>query len=75
MMMRRRLADAKFHLAIAEASHNLVLIQMMRGLFDLLQFNVVLGRRKVYSEDTVLINCDQHFQVMNAIERRDPEAT
>lgn len=36
-------ADANFHLAIAEASHNLVLIQVMRGVFDLLQFNVALG--------------------------------
>ncbi|AXF45990.1 transcriptional regulator LldR [Acinetobacter johnsonii] len=68
-------ADAKFHLAIAEASHNLVLIQMMRGLFDLLQFNVALGRRKVYSEAHRFDQLhDQHFQVMNAIERRDPEA-
>ena len=68
-------ADAKFHLAIAEASHNLVLIQMMRSLFDLLQFNVVLGRRKVYSESHRFDQLhDQHFQVMAAIERRDPEA-
>ncbi|OTG69178.1 transcriptional regulator LldR [Acinetobacter sp. ANC 4470] len=68
-------ADAKFHLAIAEASHNLVLIQMMRGLFDLLQFNVVLGRRKVYSESHRFDQLhDQHFRVMAAIECRDPEA-
>lgn len=39
-------ADAEFHLAIAEASHNVVLIQMMRSLFDLLQYNVLLGRKK-----------------------------
>ena len=69
------IADAKFHLAIAEASHNLVLIQMMRGLFDLLQYNVVLGRRKVYTEAHRLDQLhDQHFQVMDAIERQDPEA-
>ena len=69
------IADAKFHLAIAEASHNLVLIQMMRGLFDLLQYNVVLGRRKVYTESHRFDQLhDQHFQVMHAIERRDPEA-
>ena len=69
------IADAKFHLAIAEASHNLVLIQMMRGLFDLLQYNVVLGRRKVYTEAHRFDQLhDQHFQVMNAIERQDPEA-
>ena len=68
-------ADAEFHLAIAEASHNLVLIQMMRGLFDLLKYNVVLGRRKVYSESHRFDQLhDQHFQVMDAIERRDPDA-
>ncbi|MBI1453245.1 transcriptional regulator LldR [Acinetobacter sp. FL51] len=68
-------ADAEFHLAIAEASHNLVLIQMMRGLFDLLQYNVVLGRRKVYTEARTYDQLrDQHFNVMDAIERRDPEA-
>lgn len=66
------IADAKFHLAIAEASHNLVLIQMMRGLFDLLQYNVVLGRRKVYTEAHRFDQLhDQHFQVMDAIERQD----
>lgn len=69
------IADAKFHLAIAEASHNLVLIQMMRGLFDLLQYNVVLGRRKVYSEAHRYDQLrDQHQQVMDAIEQHDPEA-
>jgi len=68
-------ADASFHLAIAEASHNVVLIQLMRSLFDLLQFNVVLGRRKVYSEAHRFDQLqDQHFKVMAAIERQDPEA-
>lgn len=68
-------ADAKFHLAIAEASHNVVLIQLMRSLFDLLQFNVVLGRRKVYSESHRFDQLqDQHLNVITAIERQDPEA-
>ena len=69
------MADAEFHLAIAEASHNIVLIQMMRSLFDLLQYNVLLGRNKVYNHP---VNGDllseQHFQVMDAIDRQDPEA-
>ena len=48
---------------------------MMRGLFDLLQYNVVLGRRKVYTEARTYDQLrDQHFNVMDAIERRDPEA-
>ena len=69
------IADANFHLAIAEASHNLVLIQIMRGLFDLLQYNVMLGRRKVYTTPRHFeLLYDQHFQVMDAIERQDPEA-
>lgn len=72
---RAAVADAEFHLAIAEASHNIVLIQMMRSLFDLLQYNVLLGRKKVYNDP---VNGDllseQHFQVMDAIDRKDPEA-
>ena len=34
-------ADVRFHLAIAEASHNVVLLQTMRGFFDLLQSSVM----------------------------------
>lgn len=68
-------ADAAFHLAIAEASHNVVLIQMMRSLFDLLEHNVVLARRKIYSEAKQFDQLqDQHWVVMQAIERGDPEA-
>lgn len=65
--------DANFHLAIAEASHNLVLIQMMRELFDLLQFNIILGRRKVYTEPIRFDQLhQQHFNVMTAIEQKNP---
>ncbi|MFB2537695.1 MULTISPECIES: transcriptional regulator LldR [unclassified Acinetobacter] len=66
------IADAEFHLAIADASHNAVLIQMMRTLFDLLQYNVVLARKKIYnvakSADQL---AEQHLAVMRAIERGD----
>ena len=34
-------ADALFHLAIAEASHNAVLLHTIRSLFELLEHNVV----------------------------------
>ncbi|MEB3754208.1 transcriptional regulator LldR [Acinetobacter sp. MD2(2019)] len=67
-------ADANFHLAIAEASHNSVLIQMMRSLFNLLQYNVVLGRRKIYTDSHKFEQLHlQHSQVMDAIDRQDPE--
>ena len=68
-------ADAAFHLAIAEASHNVVLIQMMRNVFTLLRHNVVLARRKLYTEQKRFNQLSlQHAEVLAAIERRDPEA-
>lgn len=65
-------ADANFHLAIAEASHNVVLIQLMRNVFELLHHNVVLARHKMYT-DTVMANQlnEQHAELLNAIEQKD----
>lgn len=69
------IADANFHVAIAEASHNVVLIQMMRSLFDLLQYNVFLGRKKVYEHPRSADQLsDHHFQIMDAIDRQDAQA-
>lgn len=65
-------ADAHFHLAIAEASHNVVLIQLMRNVFELLHHNVVLARHKMYT-DTVMASQlnEQHAELLNAIEQKD----
>jgi GntR family transcriptional repressor for pyruvate dehydrogenase complex len=43
-------ADAAFHLAIAEASHNAVLLHTIRGLFDLLKRNVVTNIGGMYAQ-------------------------
>ena len=43
-------ADAAFHLAIAEASHNAVLLHTIRGLFDLLKRNVVTNIGGMYQQ-------------------------
>ncbi|TBV07376.1 FCD domain-containing protein [Phytopseudomonas dryadis] len=43
-------ADASFHLAIAEASHNAVLLHTIRGLFDLLKRNVVTNIGGMYAQ-------------------------
>ena len=68
-------ADVRFHLAIAEASQNAVLLQMMKNVFHLLRHNVVLARRKIYTEhydfDTLHA---QHFAILKAIEQHDTEA-
>jgi GntR family transcriptional repressor for pyruvate dehydrogenase complex len=45
-------ADASFHLAIAEASHNAVLLHTIRGLFDLLKRNVVTNIGGMYKQRT-----------------------
>lgn len=45
-------ADATFHLAIAEASHNAVLLHTIRGLFDLLKRNVVINIGGMYKQRT-----------------------
>ena len=37
------IADADFHLAIAEASHNIVILQIMRMLFELVKKNITVS--------------------------------
>ena len=41
--------DAGFHLAIAEASHNAVLLHTIRGLFDLLKRNILTNIGGLYA--------------------------
>lgn len=44
-------ADAQFHLAIAEASHNVVMVQVMRSLFDLVTVSVADNRRIMFNHE------------------------
>ena len=62
-------ADARFHLAIAEASHNMVLLHTIRGLFDLLKRNVVTNIGGMYAlrAETRLMLVQQHQQLFDAI--------
>lgn len=65
-------ADARFHLAIAEASHNAVLIQMMRGLFDLLRSTVTESRQRMYLlPDMQAQLLQQHRAIKDAIVQGD----
>ena len=70
-------ADARFHLAIAEASHNAVLLHTIRGLFDLLKHNVVtnIGGLYLQRSETRERLREQHRQLFEAIiEGRADEA-
>src|SRR5690606_13591983 len=62
-------ADARFHLAIAEASHNAVLLHTIRGLFDLLKRNVVTNIGGMYAqrEETRSMLITQHRALFEAI--------
>jgi len=67
-------ADAAFHLAIAEASHNLVLLQVMRGLFELLQTNISQSREKLYTSARTFEPLSvQHREMMDGVLAGDPE--
>lgn len=68
-------ADARFHLAIAEASHNLVLVQVMRGLFTLLQTNISQSRQALYRDPrTGPALAQQHQALRDAILAGDAPA-
>ncbi|MCF7203708.1 GntR family transcriptional regulator [Pseudomonas oligotrophica] len=70
-------ADAQFHLAIAEASHNAVLLHTIRGLFDLLKRNVVTNIGGMYAlrDETRHMLMNQHRELYEAImARRADEA-
>lgn len=67
-------ADVRFHLAIAEASHNLVLLQTMRGFFDLLQSSVQHSRQHMYTTPAIFTQLtEQHHELLQAILAADPE--
>ncbi len=66
------IADVDFHLAIAEASHNLVLLHVMRSMFQLLHRSIELSFQKLYlapSAPTAIP--EQHRMIMDAILQGD----
>jgi GntR family transcriptional repressor for pyruvate dehydrogenase complex len=63
------IADANFHLAIAEASHNAVLLHTIRGLFDLLKRNVLTNIGGMYKQrsETRDMLISQHRELFTSI--------
>ena len=69
-------SDAQFHLAIAEASHNAVLVQLMGSLFELVLGTVAQNRRLMFVHDdlsTLEHLTAQHHNLMQAIVDGEPE--
>ncbi len=67
--------DAEFHMAIVEACHNVVMLHIMRSMFDLLQEGIFFNRKIMFQQrmtrDSLL---DQHRAINVALQARDPVA-
>ncbi|WP_372570466.1 FCD domain-containing protein [Ruegeria jejuensis] len=67
--------DAQFHMAIIEASHNVVMLHMMRSMFDLLRQGVFYNRQIMFRQRTTRSALlDQHRAINTALQARDPDA-
>lgn len=67
--------DAQFHMAIIEASHNVIMLHMMRSMFELLRQGVFYNRQMMFrnrmTRDSLL---DQHRAMNTGVQSRDPAA-
>ncbi len=67
--------DADFHLAIIEASHNVVMLHMMRSMYELLREGVFYNRQIMFRQRTTReALLDQHRQINAALLARDGPA-
>ncbi|MCB2136781.1 MAG: FCD domain-containing protein [Rhodobacteraceae bacterium] len=67
--------DAEFHMAIIEASHNVIMLHMMRSMFDLLREGVFYNRQIMFRQRTTRSALlDQHRAINDALQARDPAA-
>ncbi|QHQ35973.1 FadR/GntR family transcriptional regulator [Algicella marina] len=64
--------DVEFHMAIIEASHNVVMLHMMRSMFGLLKEGVFYNRQTLFSlRPTRRDLLDQHRAINDALQARD----
>lgn len=67
--------DVDFHMAVAEASHNVALVHVMRGIFNLMRINMLRSREALcHQPENVALLDEQHAQIAKAIAARDPAA-
>ncbi|OIQ28654.1 MAG: GntR family transcriptional regulator [Alphaproteobacteria bacterium MedPE-SWcel] len=67
--------DAQFHSAILEASHNVVMLHMMRSMFDMLRKGVFYNRQIMFRQHTTCeALLEQHRAINAALQDRDPLA-
>jgi GntR family transcriptional repressor for pyruvate dehydrogenase complex len=67
--------DAAFHMAIIEAGHNVIMLHMLRSMFDLLRDGVFYNRQVMFRNRTTREQLlDQHRAMNDAVQSRDPDA-
>lgn len=67
--------DAEFHMAIIEASHNVIMLHMMRSMFDLLRQGVFYNRQVIFRRKTARATLlGQHRAIRDALLARDAAA-
>ena len=65
--------DAEFHLSIIEASHNVIMLHMMRSMYELLREGVFYNRQVMFRQRTTRDELlEQHKAINTAIQERDP---
>lgn len=68
-------ADAELHFLIYDASHNVVLMQVMRALSGMLYKGILDNRQKLFARPEVReVLLLQHRAIFEAVMARDPEA-
>lgn len=67
--------DANFHLAIIEASHNIIMLHMMRSMYELLREGVFYNRSIMFKQRATRDILLEHHRAINAaIQLRDAAA-
>ncbi|MEM6587536.1 MAG: FCD domain-containing protein [Pseudomonadota bacterium] len=67
--------DAEFHMAILEASHNVIMLHMMRSMFQLLREGVFYNRQIMFKQRTTRdALLGQHRAINDALQARNPDA-
>ncbi len=69
------LLDAEFHLSIVEASHNIIMLHMMRAMFNLLHQGVFYNRQMIFRQRATRSDLlAQHGAINASLQERDPVA-
>ncbi|WP_102109502.1 FadR/GntR family transcriptional regulator [Oceaniglobus roseus] len=67
--------DAAFHFAIIEASHNVIMLHMMRAMYDLLRQGVFYNRQIMFRQKSTRgLLLEQHRAINAALQARDGAA-